>query len=118
MHKAFERYSREEPLLGVAFTIERARCGRSAGIRCALLCFVVPVAAGVRWQVVESKGYLERSGRLIMPGSRVRVPPFHQYNQRVGRLLDQKSGRDARLQVHSNSNRKHLGAKSPMGRVP
>jgi hypothetical protein len=31
-------------------------CGRFAEISCALLCFVVPIATGAPWQVVESRG--------------------------------------------------------------
>ena len=30
----------------------------------------------VPWQLIEFKAYFERSSELIMPGSRVRVPPF------------------------------------------
>ena len=34
-------------------------------------------------QAIEYKSYLERSSKLIMPGSRVRVPPFPPQNQCV-----------------------------------
>src|SRR6185437_6690725 len=57
-------------------TADLFACGKPAGIGRARLCSVVPIATGGPWQVVESKGYLDRSSRLIMPGSRVRVPPF------------------------------------------
>jgi hypothetical protein len=33
-------------------------------------------ATGAPWQVIESTGYPEPTTALIMPGSRVRVPPF------------------------------------------
>ncbi len=52
------------------------RRGNSAGIGRARLCFVVPTATDVPRQAVELKAYFERSTELIMPGSRVRVPPF------------------------------------------
>jgi len=45
-------------------------------ISCALLCFVVPIATGAPWHVVEFTSYREPTIGLIMPGSRVRVPPF------------------------------------------
>jgi len=51
-------------------------CGKFAGISRARLCSVVTIATGVPWQVIEFKAYFERSSELIMPGSRVRVPPF------------------------------------------
>jgi hypothetical protein len=51
-------------------------CGRFAGIGRAQLCFVVPIATGAPWQVIEFTSYLDPTTEFIMPGSRVRVPPF------------------------------------------
>jgi hypothetical protein len=51
-------------------------CGRFAGMGRALLCFVVPIATGATGQVVETTQSFSLSTALIMPGSRVRVPPF------------------------------------------
>ena len=51
-------------------------CGRFARVGCALLCFVAPTCNGAPWQAVEFTSYLEPTTALIMPGSRVRVPPF------------------------------------------
>jgi hypothetical protein len=47
----------------------------------------------VPWQAIEYKDYLERSSKLIMPGSRVRVPPFPCHLARAGAL---EPGRRAR----------------------
>jgi hypothetical protein len=44
----------------------------SVVLACAQWC---QVATGASWQVIEFAGYLEPTSALIMPGSRVRVPP-------------------------------------------
>ena len=51
-------------------------CGSLAGLGRAQLRLVVPVATSAPWQVVESTRYLEQTTGVIMPESRVRVPPF------------------------------------------
>ena len=75
-----------------------ARSGAGSGRRCARLAGALPTlksiagvlresvalscasscqfATGAPLQVIEFTGYLERITRLIMPGSRVRAPPF------------------------------------------
>ena len=45
----------------------------SAVLGCAQWC---QVATGAPWQVIEFAGYLEPTRALIMPGSKVRLPPF------------------------------------------
>ena len=63
-------------LLRVPAAVKLIGWGGFAGVSCALLCFVVLTCNGRPWQVVELTDQPEPRTGLIMPGSRVRVPPF------------------------------------------
>jgi hypothetical protein len=69
-----DRYTHYTPQPGAAIPTES--CGSLAGVGRAQLRSAVPIATDATWQVVELAAYLEPIGKLIMPGSRVRVPPF------------------------------------------
>ena len=60
-----------EDTIGLS-SVDELGCGRFAGVGCAQWCFVVPSCNGRPWQVIE----ITTLNLLIMPGSRVRVPPF------------------------------------------